>query len=190
MIWAGSLNRPHELEAEVGFYDTTLRDGEQTVGVVFSPDDKLEIARALSEAGVERIEAGFPRVSEDDYRAVELIAGAGLAAEIWGFSRAVRADVEALVELGDVKQRVRVGARRVGFEVGRDRVVESARAFCAAGAHEVLVRDVDGLGSSREHDRDGDGRDARDRDPDPATRRARGHDAIARRTSRRALRRR
>ncbi len=100
MIWAGSLNRPHELEAEVGFYDTTLRDGEQTVGVVLSPDDKLEIARALADAGVERIEAGFPRVSEDDYRAVELIAGDGLAAEIWGFSRAVRADVEALVELG------------------------------------------------------------------------------------------
>jgi isopropylmalate/homocitrate/citramalate synthase len=100
VIWAGSLNRPHELDAEVGFYDTTLRDGEQTVGVVLSPEDKLEIARALSEAGVERIEAGFPRVSEEDYRAVQLIADAGLDAEIWGFSRAVRADVEALVELG------------------------------------------------------------------------------------------
>jgi isopropylmalate/homocitrate/citramalate synthase len=100
VIWTGSLNRPHELDAEVGFYDTTLRDGEQTVGVVLTPDDKLEIARALSEAGVERIEAGFPRVSDDDYRAVQLIASAGLAAEIWGFSRAMRADVEALVELG------------------------------------------------------------------------------------------
>jgi isopropylmalate/homocitrate/citramalate synthase len=101
VIWAGSLNRPHSIgAAEVGFYDTTLRDGEQTVGVVLTPEDKLEIARALSEAGVERIEAGFPRVSEDDYRAVQLIAGAGLDAEIWGFSRAVRADVEALVELG------------------------------------------------------------------------------------------
>jgi len=100
VIWAGRLNRPHEIDAEVGFYDTTLRDGEQTVGVVLTPEDKLEIARALSEAGVERIEAGFPRVSEDDYRAVQLIADAGLDAEIWGFSRAVRADVEALVELG------------------------------------------------------------------------------------------
>jgi isopropylmalate/homocitrate/citramalate synthase len=100
LIWTGALNRPHALDAEVGFYDTTLRDGEQTVGVVLTPDDKLEIARALSEAGVERIEAGFPRVSDDDYRAVQLIASAGLAAEIWGFSRAMRADVEALVELG------------------------------------------------------------------------------------------
>jgi isopropylmalate/homocitrate/citramalate synthase len=100
VIWTGELNRSHALQAEVGFYDTTLRDGEQTVGVVLMPEEKLEIARALSEAGVERIEAGFPRVSADDWEAVKLIAGAGLDAEIWGFSRAVRADVEALVELG------------------------------------------------------------------------------------------
>jgi isopropylmalate/homocitrate/citramalate synthase len=67
VIWTGALNRPHELQAEVGFYDTTLRDGEQTVGVVLMPEEKLEIARALSEAGVQRIEAGFPRVSGDDW---------------------------------------------------------------------------------------------------------------------------
>jgi isopropylmalate/homocitrate/citramalate synthase len=102
-IWTGELNRlaldpqPH---ATVGLYDTTLRDGEQTVGVVLSPQDKLEIARALDEAGVDRIEAGFPRVSEEDAEAIRLIAGAGLRAEVWGFSRAVPADVEALVELG------------------------------------------------------------------------------------------
>jgi isopropylmalate/homocitrate/citramalate synthase len=99
-IWTGEVNDPFAFEAEVGFYDTTLRDGEQTVGVVLDPQQKLEIARGLAEAGVERIEAGFPRVSQDDWDAVQLIADAGLAAEIWGFSRAVRADVEALVELG------------------------------------------------------------------------------------------
>ncbi len=102
-IWTGDLNRlaldpqPH---TTVGLYDTTLRDGEQTVGVVLSPKDKLEIARALDEAGVDRIEAGFPRVSEEDAEAIRLIADAGLRAEVWGFSRAVPADVEALVELG------------------------------------------------------------------------------------------
>jgi isopropylmalate/homocitrate/citramalate synthase len=100
VIWTGEVNRAHALDAKVGFYDTTLRDGEQTVGVVLMPDEKLEIARALSEAGVERIEAGFPRVSADDWEAVRLISEAGLQAEIWGFSRAVAADVEALVELG------------------------------------------------------------------------------------------
>jgi isopropylmalate/homocitrate/citramalate synthase len=99
-FWTGGLNEGFALQAEVGFYDTTLRDGEQTVGVVLSPEDKLELARGLDELGIERIEAGFPRVSDDDWRAVELIASAGLNAEVWGFSRAVPADVEALVELG------------------------------------------------------------------------------------------
>jgi len=99
-FWTGGLNEGFSLEAEVGFYDTTLRDGEQTVGVVLSPEEKLELARGLDTLGVERIEAGFPRVSDDDYRAVELISNAGLRAEIWGFSRAVVADVNALVDLG------------------------------------------------------------------------------------------
>ena len=102
-VWTGTINE-QALEPQprtvVGLYDTTLRDGEQTVGVVLTPGQKLEIARALDAAGIDRIEAGFPRVSDDDYHAVELIAGAGLRAEVWGFSRAVQADVEALVELG------------------------------------------------------------------------------------------
>ena len=102
-VWTGDLNAK-ALEPQprvtVGLYDTTLRDGEQTAGVVLSPEQKLEIATALANAGVDRIEAGFPRVSEDDARAIELILEARLDAEIWGFSRAVRADVEALVELG------------------------------------------------------------------------------------------
>ena len=102
-IWTGELNR-RALEPQshdtVGLYDTTLRDGEQTVGVVLSPEDKLAIARALDEAGVDRIEAGFPRVSADDAHAIRLIADAGLNAEVWGFARAVQADVELLVELG------------------------------------------------------------------------------------------
>ena len=99
-FWTGGINDAYGFEAQVGFYDTTLRDGEQTVGVVLTPEDKLELAQGLDELGIERIEAGFPRVSADDWRAVELIRDAGLKAEVWGFSRAVEADVKALVELG------------------------------------------------------------------------------------------
>src|ERR671937_2184345 len=99
-FWTGAINGAYGFDAEVGFYDTTLRDGEQTVGVVLEPEQKLEIARALDELGIERIEAGFPRVSAEDRRAIELVRDAGLRAEAWGFSRAVPADVEALVELG------------------------------------------------------------------------------------------
>jgi isopropylmalate/homocitrate/citramalate synthase len=102
-VWTGSINEQAldpQPRSPIGLYDTTLRDGEQTIGVVLTPEEKLEIARALDAAGVDRIEAGFPRVSADDFRAVELIAAAELRAEVWGFSRAVQADVDVLVELG------------------------------------------------------------------------------------------
>ena len=99
-IWTGALNDAYAVGGTVGLYDTTLRDGEQTVGVVLDPEQKLEIAKLLDELGIDRIEAGFPRVSQDDWKAVKLVSEAGLRAQVWGFSRAVPADLEALVELG------------------------------------------------------------------------------------------
>jgi isopropylmalate/homocitrate/citramalate synthase len=104
-VWVSELNARPEIRsafptAPVRFYDTTLRDGEQTVGVVLSPQQKLEIARQLDLLGVSRIEAGFPRVSAEDAEAIQLMQSAGLKAELWGFSRAVKADIEELVRLG------------------------------------------------------------------------------------------
>ncbi len=104
-IWVSELNARPEIRSAfprstVHFYDTTLRDGEQTVGVVLSPRQKLEIARKLDELGISRIEAGFPRVSVDDAEAIRLMLKANLKAELWGFSRAVKGDVEELVRLG------------------------------------------------------------------------------------------
>ena len=105
-IWVSELNRRPEVRKSfdfgraVRFYDTTLRDGEQSVGVVLTPQQKLEIARALDGLGVGRIEAGFPRVSAEDAEAFGLIAKAGLKAEIWGFGRALKADIDELLRLG------------------------------------------------------------------------------------------
>ena len=104
-IWVSELNQRPEIRGDfprstVQFYDTTLRDGEQTVGVILSPQQKLEIARKLDELGVSRIEAGFPRVSPEDAEAIQLMSKAGLKSELWGFSRAVKADVEELLRLG------------------------------------------------------------------------------------------
>ncbi|MCI0351036.1 MAG: hypothetical protein L0Z53_16545 [Acidobacteriales bacterium] len=100
-IWVSQLNSRAAIPRKqpVRFYDTTLRDGEQTVGVVLSPQQKLEIARELDELGVSRIEAGFPRVSPDDAEAIRLIQNAGLKTEVWGFARAVKADVDELLRL-------------------------------------------------------------------------------------------
>ena len=97
-VWVSDLNARPEIRSafarsQVRFYDTTLRDGEQTVGVVLSPQQKLEIARKLDELGISRIEAGFPKVSPEDGEAITLMRKADLKAELWGFSRAVRGDV-------------------------------------------------------------------------------------------------
>ena len=106
-VWTSELNSRPDVRPEfdrsrtIRFYDTTLRDGEQTVGVVFSPQQKLEIARKLDELGVGRIEAGFPKVSAEDAEAISLILRAGLKhSEVWGFSRSTLGDVEELVRLG------------------------------------------------------------------------------------------
>ena len=105
-IWTSELNRTDTILSRfdrskpVHFYDTTLRDGEQSVGVCFTPDEKFNIACKLNELGVGRIESGFPRVSADDTQAVKRILDAGLESEIWGFSRAVKADIDAHLDLG------------------------------------------------------------------------------------------
>jgi isopropylmalate/homocitrate/citramalate synthase len=106
LFWVSELNRKPEVLGENHFpdrlkiYDTTLRDGEQTIGVVFTKEDKLQIAKAVDDLGVDRIEAGMPVVSKDDKEAVELIVKAGLKAEIWGFCRAVRTDIDACIDVG------------------------------------------------------------------------------------------
>src|SRR5579862_8332317 len=109
-IWVSELNARPEIRAAfpqttIRFYDTTLRDGEQTVGVVLSPEQKLDLARHIDSLGISRIEAGFPRVSVEDAEAIKLISAANLKAEIWGFSRAARPDLEELVKL-DLKYTV------------------------------------------------------------------------------------
>lgn len=78
----------------VRFHDVTLRDGEQQAGVVFRKAEKVRIARALSEAGVDRIEAGLPSVSKDDAEATKEIAHLGLQAKVFAFSRCMKADVD------------------------------------------------------------------------------------------------
>ena len=80
-VWVSELNARQDVRARfqrpqpVRFYDTTLRDGEQTVGVVLDPQQKLEIAYKLDELGIGRIEAGFPKVSAEDAEAIQLMTG-------------------------------------------------------------------------------------------------------------------
>jgi isopropylmalate/homocitrate/citramalate synthase len=154
-LWLGELNAAAisptaAMPARVGLYDTTLRDGEQTVGVVLDAAAKLEIARALDELGVDRIEASFPRVSADDAEALRLIVGAGLRAEVWGFARAVPADVDALLEAGvraTVIESPVSDGKLAAYGMTRERIIErvtGAVAHAAGAGVRVCYFGVDG----------------------------------------------
>jgi len=104
--WVSPYNYAPEVEAtrqlppRVEIHDATLRDGEQTPGVVMDVADKIAIAEKLDEIGVGRIEAGMPAVSEMDFEAIKKITKLGLKAKIFSFARAVNADIDKAVECG------------------------------------------------------------------------------------------
>ena len=89
-----------KLPKQVRIFDTTLRDGEQTPGVSFTPDQKLLIARKLDELRVDTIEAGTPVSSEGEMKAVSAMAKAGLDAEICALARCTEQDVDAALKCG------------------------------------------------------------------------------------------
>ncbi|MCL6106974.1 MAG: hypothetical protein M1309_06500, partial [Actinobacteria bacterium] len=80
--------------------DTTLRDGEQTAGVVFANQEKVRIARLLDEIGVEQIEVGIPAMGGDEKKTIKYIAGLGLNASILAWNRAVIDDIKHSVDCG------------------------------------------------------------------------------------------
>jgi 2-isopropylmalate synthase len=86
------------LSRRVAIFDTTLRDGEQSVGVALSPADKVEIATALEQLGVGVIEAGFPATSEAEFEAVRAVAEAVRRPVVAAMARAAEGDVTAAAE--------------------------------------------------------------------------------------------
>jgi isopropylmalate/homocitrate/citramalate synthase len=104
--WVSPFNVTNEvrqsfsLPPRVQIHDATLRDGEQTPGVVFSVADKIAIAEMLAVVGVDRIEAGMPAVSDDDFAAIKQIAKLGLTPRIYTFVRAITADIDKSLECG------------------------------------------------------------------------------------------
>lgn len=80
--------------------DTTLRDGEQTAGVVFANDEKIHIAKMLDKVGVHQIESGIPAMGGDEKDAIKKIAGLDLNCSVLAWNRPVKSDIEASVECG------------------------------------------------------------------------------------------
>ncbi|MEW6662442.1 MAG: homocitrate synthase [Bacillota bacterium] len=85
---------------KVYLVDTTLRDGEQTAGVVFANREKVTIAKMLSDLGVDQIEAGIPVMGGDEKEALKAIVKANLKPSIMAWNRAVISDLEASLDCG------------------------------------------------------------------------------------------
>ena len=81
-------------------HDSTLREGEQTPGVVFSIAEKLEIAKKLDEVGIPQIEAGFPAASEKQRKCVEALVDLNLDAQLSSFARAKKEDIDVVADVG------------------------------------------------------------------------------------------
>lgn len=94
------VRKDFNLPEKVEIHDATLRDGEQTPGVVFTKDDKVRIAELLAEVGVDRIEAGMPAVSKADAEAIREISKRKLGPKIMVFCRAMKDDVDRAVDCG------------------------------------------------------------------------------------------
>lgn len=94
------IRQTFSIPDKVIIHDATLRDGEQTPGVVFRKEEKVALAKELDSIGIDRIEAGMPAVSEEDAEAVKEIVSLNLNAKIMAFTRAMRSDIDKAVECG------------------------------------------------------------------------------------------
>jgi homocitrate synthase NifV len=139
--------------ANIVIDDTTLRDGEQTAGVVFSLDEKIQIARSLDEIGVGEIECGIPAMGSDEQVSVKALVDLGLNARLITWNRAVITDIQSSIDCGvkAVDISLSVSDIHIEHKLRKDRVwvkEQLKRALDFAKRHDLYVS-VGGEDSSR-----------------------------------------
>jgi methanogen homocitrate synthase len=135
--WVSPYNYFDEVRAQfqlpktVKFHDVTLRDGEQSPGVAFRADEKVQIAKLLDELGVDRIEVALPAVSEEDKLATKGVVALRPNAKVFVLCRGMASDVELALECGvdGIILELPVGIPRLKYQFSHwteDDVVEKA----------------------------------------------------------------
>ena len=142
-------------------FDTTLRDGEQSPGASMNLEEKVKIALALEDMGVDVIEAGFPIASNGDFEAVQAVARVVRSSTIAGLARATRGDIERCAEAVRPAPRRRIHTfistsplhMKHKLQMEPEKVLEKVRDSVACARN--LVDDVEWSaedGSRSEHD--------------------------------------
>ncbi len=114
----------------VRIFDTTLRDGEQTPGISFPLNYKIQIARQLDKLGVDVIEAGFPAATHGEFEAVREISNLGLNATVCGLARVVRGDIDTAIQADVDMVHVFISTSKIQIEhtvkKSREKIVEDS----------------------------------------------------------------
>jgi len=133
--------------------DTTLRDGEQTAGVVFSAREKIAIARMLDAIGVQELECGIPAMGEDERQAIRTLVDLGLSARLISWNRATIPDIRASLDCGlrAVDISLSVSDFMIGSKLRKDRewVKEQLKVALGFAKEHGLYVSVGGEDSSR-----------------------------------------
>lgn len=133
--------------------DTTLRDGEQTAGVVFANEEKVHIAKMLSRIGVHQIEVGIPAMGGDEKDAIKQIVNLELPTSILGWNRAVISDIKHSLDCGVDAVAVSISTSDIHIEhkLRRDRkwVLDSVRSAVEFAKDHQLYVSVNAEDASR-----------------------------------------
>ncbi|GAB4287461.1 MAG: homocitrate synthase [Coriobacteriia bacterium] len=140
-------------EVDVRIDDTTLRDGEQTAGVVFANKEKVRIARLLDEIGVHQLEVGIPAMGGDERDVIEEIAHLGLNASVLAWNRANIPDIQTSVACGVDAVAISLATSDIHIEtkLKKDRawVISSIREAVAYAKSEGMYVSVNAEDASR-----------------------------------------
>lgn len=141
---------------ELKFVDTTLRDGEQTAGVVFANSEKIMIAEMLSDLGINQLEVGIPTMGGDEKETIKKIVKKNLKPSIMAWNRAVIGDVEQSIDCGVDAVAISISVSDIHIEnklkTSRDWVLEQMVKTTEYAKKNGLYVSVNGEDASRADD--------------------------------------